>query len=111
VNDLGNGQVQDGDRESPKGGGAGELRKRVLLAAAYYAAVILVLLLSHWFTFKVETSSVIILIALVAPFLINRLSSFEFAGLKIDLNEFKHEVRGGYHEVESGGVKYARRAQ
>jgi hypothetical protein len=94
VNDQANGQGQDSDHGIPEGGRLGDLRKRVLFAAAYYAAVIAILLLGHWFTFKVETSSVILLVALIAPFMINRLSSFEFGGLKVELSEFKHEVRG-----------------
>lgn len=99
MNDAANGHRQDDAPQSPEDSRMGDLRKRVFLASAYYAAVIAVLLLSHWFTFKVETSSVVVLIALVAPFIIGRLSSFEFGGLKVELNEFKHEVRGATNQL------------
>jgi hypothetical protein len=100
MNDAGHSQEQDANRSADPGiGRLSELQKRVLVASAYYAAVISALLLSHWLIFKVGASSIIILIALVAPFIASRLSSLEYGGVKVELNEFKHEVRGATRKL------------
>jgi hypothetical protein len=99
MNEMASGEQQDNGSHNARGERVWDFRKRLLVAAAYYAAVILALVLNHWLTFKIESSSVIILIALLAPFIVSRLSSFEYGGLKVELNEFKHEVRGATMEL------------
>jgi hypothetical protein len=95
MGEAGNSQEHDIDSsQNLHVGRLGRLPKRVLVAAAYYAAVIVALLLSHWAIFKFEASSLIILIAIIAPFIVDRLSSIEYGGVKVQLNELKHEFRG-----------------
>lgn len=76
-----------------------DAQRRALVASIYYVAVIAALAIDHWFSFKVGASSVIILIALLAPFIVGRLSSFEYGGVKVQLRELKQEVLGATDQI------------
>jgi hypothetical protein len=66
--------------------------KRLLVLVAYYLAVIAALAINHWLSFKVNTSSILVLVALVAPFLVDKLSRLKFGDLELEFREVKQAL-------------------
>src|SRR5690349_11500852 len=92
VDDLQVRKPEDILRHPSGRGGLSDTQKRILLAVVYYLAVVAALVINHWFSFKVGASSIIILVALIAPLIVGRLSSFEYGGVKVQLRELHQEV-------------------
>ena len=65
-------------------------RKTFGALAIYYAAAIIALVINHWFPFKATTSSILIVILVLAPFIASRVSQLSIGNFSFQLRD---EVR------------------
>jgi hypothetical protein len=70
-----------------------EHRQNVLAIVGYYAALAIALLVSKWFIVNPSVGTVVILLALLAPFVIGRLSVIEYGNVKVQLRDLQKEVK------------------
>jgi len=69
------------------------------ILAVYYAAAVIALGINHWLPFKATSSSVLIVVLVLAPFLANRVSNFSIGNFSVQLREVKDELRKSNKQV------------
>jgi hypothetical protein len=87
TNDKAN-DIETDDETSGQNGGLS--RKTFGIIVIYYAAAIIALIINHWFPFKATTSSILIIILVLAPFIASRVSQFSVGSITL---QFRDEIR------------------
>jgi hypothetical protein len=67
--------------------------------AFYYSLILAVLLVQHGLSIEPNVSTVLLIALFAIPFLLPRLSSLEYGGLKVEMRDLKNEVRETKHDV------------